>query len=418
MVDVIVTDSKINFKDFTVINSVSGLAKLSKIGVLVFNQSRDSVTSIMTAITNAEYETLFYVCDASKMSNEVKILLLGIGATVVDDGFYMETYESLKSLVRSGKELEHVSSSVAVLDNFNKQVEGGKTQFPPAYLSVVKTAVNNAMSETKAISKEMERASKAAVSLFSKSATELKASEDSQREAQEALENLKNMLEQGGYGNSGAVHHYPTIDYTIRKRAVIIKEIGSVPFLHSFILGMHYYLKTRRNLTPRTIVLLPPGGLNETVYDWPRTGPMKTQHSDSWNIITPDNFQSRRSYTGDVIYVTRPTATVLETLTNTNDYDSFVILDRTLNMATPLVRPQKGSTYLKEFYAVQSRRIADKFEVIKRGKMFTSVVDFDGAVFSIPFIDDIKHTSNKSMRRLKYEEFCAEMYDTLGKDMF
>lgn len=417
MVDIIVTDSRVDFKDFTVVKTVASLSAHQKIGVLVFNRSADTPASIMTMLETVEYESLYYIADESEMSDEVKVLVSGVGGIVVNDSFYIETYESLKSLVSGGKALE-TASSVAVLEGFRKQVMAGKTEFPKAYLSVVEEATNKAIHERDKISNELEVATKAAVTLFSKANNEVKSGVEQQKKAQDSLREIKNSLQQGSAGAAGSIHFYPPVDYTYRKRAVAIKEVGNVPFLHSFVLGMLYYLKTKKNLAPRLIVILPPGGIQEDIYDWPRSGARKLHHSDSWGFITAENHTSRKNYEGDVIYVTHPTANVIDQLISTNKYDSFIFLDRSLNTVSPVVKPSMGSTYMRVFHAVQSKRVADKFDSIKKNRMFTSVINYEDALFSIPYLEDIGHETNKIMRRATYENACAEMYDTLAKEMF
>lgn len=418
MVNVLVTSDSVDFADFKVVNTITGISRVSNIDTIVLGKTIDSVSTIITYLEEAEFNKLIYVVDEGVAEDAIEVIVFGMGGRVVKDPFYLETNESLLSLINNVESTSAVelAANMRVLEEFTKRINSGEVEFNQRYLGVVAGASQKTMVQNKELDRVIRRTAATSVGELSKMGSQIQKSNKAIRETESILEEIRaNQLERPKPVQSSGVSHYPVLRYGKTKKGVVVKEIGSVPFLHSFMLGLLGYLKTVRGFKPRMIVVLPPGDLYEEMYNFPSD--QKNSLGHSWTFINPGNSSRLSHYNAEVVYINHPTHTVMDKLFETEKFDSFLILDMTKGSSEPIVQNKHGSVHLSNFYAIQGLRLAKKFDNVNIKTSFTSQIEVEGAMFSIPFIKEIETTSSKARRRSEYREKCMDMYTELTKGM-
>lgn len=403
--NILVTETGKQFEGFTTISSITALEKVSRVGILVFNSSSDSPTEVVHALRKISIEDIIYLANEDKIQDEIKVFIQGSGGAVVTDEFYLHSKEAFRSLLQDfNRSTELMSTnSVDAIQDFLGRLSEGDTEFSKPYLTTIMSATDNLSVGYRDAKSEIKRVVKTAVNMFESVSTDLdsvtKKNRDLARQAQETQKLIEETTS-GPEWVSTQVYRFAPIEYKKRKKAIQIKEIGNVPYIHSFALGLlEYFIRAMKHKS-RIIVVLPVAENYEEIYsDVPES-----------SMITKVNYTQRRLYRSPITYTSYPTVTVMDRLL-TDEYDSYVILDRSNNSVKPILRNPPGQNKLKTFYAVQSARTFEKFTSIKKSQSITGINRVSGTMFTIPVFEEY---SDKKMRRIStYMEVCRDIYEKM-----
>ena len=187
---------------------------------------------------------------------------------------------------------------------------------------------------------------------------------------------------------------FPVITYGKSKEIVRVKDIGRCPFLTSFMLGYHIYLRNSKSVRSRIIFVEPIGSLyvaKYSKYDW----------------ITQSSKNSMSAYQQDVIFTNCPTKDVMTKLIDDPKFDIVVIVDRLVSSAGHVIN-SKG----KVIYAVNGRT-ALELKGVDRTNFFSVILEQKNAMFTVPMFTQYPTTANPELRARKYLSECSEMYAML-----
>lgn len=190
---------------------------------------------------------------------------------------------------------------------------------------------------------------------------------------------------------------YPRVNYMKEKSIIRIKEVGGFKFLVSFCLGFRLYLENIENVRPKLIVVDSVGDVTEDMYK-------------SFKWVKMSTLRSRGNYYNNVVFTNCPTKEVLETLLDDDDYDTFIVVDRTKSDKEHILNC-KGSSVK---YAVSGKGVVEKFK-LPVGNCFSSIIEVGGNMFTLPVFPE--YPSDKYRREDFYLSEMSDCYKMLVADL-
>lgn len=404
--NVLVSDVSNTYKDWVVVRSLKDvLSIVGNIDNLVYHKSKESsedkiryLNEIYRLKTNCK---ITYLCNKDSIDNAVKMLVTGgLSGKYVDDEFFLESELELNTLV---SDLTIISSknelsSVSVLkDFFNRYMSDNKSGISKGYLRIVKTAVTDLVDDYKSKNLEILKMSESAAEIFSNSVDLVSQLKEQQINLENSLSELRakekevqSMIPSKSVGSS--IMFFPRVNYLKNKVFIKIKDIGRCPYLISFLFGFREYLEKIKNVRPKLIVVDDIGKLNQELYK-------------DYKWVTSENKNDSRNYYDNIVFTNFPTVIILSKLLDDNDYDTFIVLDRSNNYKEHILN-SKG----KEFYALSRKSLISLLKLPADRCIIT--VDKPGnCLLAIPFFEDYPDRDDQRINR--YLKDCSDMYNLL-----
>lgn len=407
--DIVVTKNKVDYSSrFLKVSTLEGACQVvGTIDVLIYNNSNESEEKKIECLGKLKdrVKKLVYICNERSTSLAIKMMVIGSDGKYFDDEFFLESSSELANLIESLDEVTAIASlgGVNVLsDFFNRYLKdgSGSADFNKNYLCVVKEAVNTLMSEYNQKNLEILQMSETATDIFSNTSALLSSMKKEKDNMQELVERMSNRLKEPSTvipRTNSSVLFYPRVSYMKERSIIRIKEIGSFKFLVSFMLGFRVYLENVKNLRPKLIVLEPVGGNIETRYQ-----------EYSW--VKTSTSKSKVNYYNDVVFTNCPSKEVLETLLDDTDYDTFIVLDRTVSDKDHLLNCKGGTVK----YAIGGVSCITKFKLSKRD-CITNMIEIPGTLCNVPLFPS--YPNDKAARERFYMSEMSSAFDKLLLDL-
>lgn len=376
---------------------------VGNIGVLVYNSSdedNDLKISYLSKLKE-KVEKMIYVCSEDKTDLAVKMIIQGLEGMYFDDEFFLESSHELNILVSSLEEVQlSVLSGVGVVsDFFNKYLNEGSSGFNTNYLMVVKDAVREMLTDYNTKSLEIIQMSETATEIFSNTSTLLSSIRRESDSLKKELEKLKNNTSNISFGTSsrGNIMFFPRVNYMKEKSIIRIKEIGGFKFLISFCLGLRLYLENIENVRPKLIVIDSVGDISEEIYK-------------DFKWVKSSTKNSRVNYYHNIVFTNYPTKDVLDTLLNDDNFDTFIVVDRTKSDREHILNC-KGSSIK---YAIGGKGVVDRFKLPLKD-CFSSIIEVGGNMFTLPAFTE--YPKDKFKRERLYLSEVSDYYSKLISDL-
>lgn len=356
----IITNNTINYEGFLKLRTLEeALKTLGDIDVLVYHKSNEPVEKKVEYLTKIRerVHTLVYVRNREAMEQAIQMIVLGSKGKYFDDEFFIESGNELSNLVSNLDEVTQLAElgGVGILsDFFSKYLNKGSSGFNKSYLNIVKTATSGMIAEYRKKDMELIQMSETATELFSSTMQILSGVEEEKIKLQESVKSLEDLKEKGMLNNStgstlSSVYFFPRVSYLKEKPIIRIKELGSVPYLTSFILGFRLYLERIKYTRAKVIFLYPVGDQYESQYK-------------QFVWISQQNCRTMRSFYVDVVFVNYPNKEVLSRLLDDDKHEVFIVVDRTKLNAEHLLNAKglykyaiSGSSILKSFTQIKAK---------------------------------------------------------------
>lgn len=403
--NIIITDSKLNYNGFLKLRDLkSAVGTHGNIDFLVYYRSNESDNDKIRYLNQLKDRVgkMIYIRDRENVNMVVKIFVLGCNGKYFSDEFFLtsENENDLMSLVNNLSDITALSElgGSSVLNDFlNRYLKNGKSDsFSKSYLLSVKEAVQNLIEDYHSKSVEVIKLSETATEIFSGTSEVL---DDMKEEFEKMKDDLKT-IQNTSYAResqntletrSSRILFYPRISYLKEKRIVRIKDLYECQYLISFALGYRLYMETVKNVRPKLIIIEPQGDLYEKVYS-------------GYNWVTMNNLNDKKHFYNNIVFTNIPNKEVLTLLLDDNDFDFFIVVDRTRNDENHILN-SKGPLY----YAVRSGSMVDKY---KLKNYFGCGCSVSGGLFSVVGISD--YPEEKSIRERTYLRVHENNYKLLG----
>ena len=405
--NILVSDSTVKYNSWLVVRTLKdALAVVGSVEGLVFHKSKESSEEKMRYITELSKKhtscKIVYLCNKEKADNAFKMLVTGgLNGKYVDDEFYLESDRELNNLVRDTGivvQSDSIAGIDVLKDFFDRYATSGAKSIPKRYLAVVKSAALELSESYAEKNREMIEMSESAAEIFSNSLSLISQLREQQAVLEKDMRKLKDkrsemsaMMQPVKVAGS-SILFYPRVSYFKNKTIIRIKDIGRCPYLFSFCLGFREYLESIKSVRPKLIVIEGNGKL------------IKERYTE-YNWVTNENKNDIRNYYEKVVITNCPTTIVMSRALDDNDYDTFIVLDRTENYKDHVLN-SKGLCV----YAVASERYIKDFKLNK--KLCISVAkNIKGVLGKVPYFED--YPKRDDQRVNIYLKECAKGYNTL-----
>lgn len=390
---IVVTNNAIEYSDgFMKLGTLKDVAEtIGSIKVLVYHKSNEKQEDKVEYITKlkSRVKTLIYIRDKSACEQAIQIVVVGLGGKYIDDEFFLESGEELSSLVSNLSEitaLVEMGGVNVVNDFFIRYLNDGKSDLNKAYLTLVKDAVTDMVTEYNNKQLEIIKMSETATDLFSNTLGVLSGVEEEREKLKTAVETLEKAKNDGslfsnaGSSSSSSIYFYPRVNYLKERKILRIKEVGNFPFLTSFMMGYHFFLTKMKFVKAKLIFILPVGDAYTVQYK-----------EQSW--ITQESCRSINPYHKDIVFTNMPSRDVLTKLLDDSGFDYFVVVDRTKQVVNAHLLNSKGP-----FRFAVSGKGALNAANIKPTTCFAGR-DIPGILFSVKYIQDYPDSVSQRERR-------------------
>lgn len=264
---IVVTNNTIEYEGFLKVRTLEEAVKtLGTIEALVYHKSNEPIEKKVEYLTQMKDRvgSFVYIRNKDSFEQAVQMIVVGSGGRYFDDEFFLESGAELNNLVSNLSEVTQLAElgGVGVMsDFFNKYLTSGSSGFNKAYLQVVKNAVSGMLTEYKQKDAELLQMSETATELFSNSMQLLSGVEEEKVKLQEAVKTLEEARDKGLLMSSApvasSVYFFPRVPYLKERSIIRIKEIGTVPYLTSFVLGFRLYLERLKFQRPKLVCIYP-----------------------------------------------------------------------------------------------------------------------------------------------------------------
>ena len=406
---VLISDRSLNYQDNNILVVKSMLEASKVVGgleALIIHRTSEDPSDFATHLSKIKengLDKLVYISNPENKQDIIEMFVIGNGGTILEDEFFLEDEEVLKSTlgVSEGNNLSIVSG-LNVIDNFvSRYIDSeDNSPVPQGYLRVVQSASIQLAKEFENKTAQVIKISQEASEVIEEVALNNNEILKQKAEALRSLEELGNLAKgfQGGSSQAnGGTAFYPMVSYLKEKDIVRIKDIGNTPYLHSFVHGLQSYADGVLHKRCKMIVVMPVGGLYQVMYD-------------KFKWITKENYKDRSLYSQNIVYTNHPSKTVLEQLLNDNTYSLFIVVDFTTNSNKHILNTRRSRSVR---YALSSSRFIESLKrdvSITEFKYFTSIKEYEGNLFTIPYLELPKDTFSRVNLYLRE---CAQSYDKI-----
>lgn len=404
---VVSNSSKLDCVGFLKLDSLQKVVETrGVIDFLVYNKSGEDTEDIVIYLNEVKDRVgkIIYVCNEKDTDPVVKMLVIGMGGNYFDDEFFLEVPSELSNLVNSLEEVTEIAEmgGVSVLSDFlNRYLKNGSTSFTQRYLVSVKEAVQSLMEEYNKKNVELLEMSETATELFSNTTEVLTGMRKEYGELQKSILKLEKEIKKDSTvlqvpsnpSRSPYMLFFPQVSYMKNKKIIRVKEIGSVRYLFSFMLGFRLYLENVMNVRPKLLVI-------ESI------GDVRESHYSEWNWVTKNTAKEKRLYYDNIVFTNYPNKEVLFNMLEDDDYDTFIVLDRSFGSKNHVLN-SKGSL----FFAVSGNSYVSDYK-LNVHNCFTSCGGVTGVLFDIPCWND--YPSEKSFRERRYMNDMGSYYSMLS----
>ena len=409
--NIVVTRNEIQYSGFLKVCTLKEVSEtIGNIEFLVYHESKESSQDKVFYLEKIKDRlgTFIYICDSRKVDDVIKLLVPGLNGKYFDDEFFLSSEDELFNLVDSIDEITEIAElgGVSVVSDFLKRyLKDGSSSFDSSsknYLIAVKEAVKLMSEEFDRKNYELIQMSETTTELFSSTAATIAQSSREIAVLKGELSKISEIVKQreierasvesAGVGRGPNISFFPQVSYMKDKRIIRIKEFGRVSYLTSFVLGLRGYLETIKNVRPKLIVVMPKGALLEAMYK-------------DFNWVTQSTVNDKRNFYNSIVFTNHPSSEVISALLNDSDYDTFIVLDRSVYAQNHILN-SRG----KVFYAVGSPRFLGNFKLPIKD-CFSSVDENESLLFNIKY--DSKYPKEKMSRDRYYIKNYENAYELL-----
>lgn len=402
--NIIVTSNNIEYSGFLKVRSLKeALATVGSIDILVYHKSeepREEKVELLTKL-KSRVGRLIYVRYKDNIDQAVQMMVLGADGKYIDDEFFLESSDELKSLINDidvVTELAELGGVSVLGDFFERYLKNGSSEFNGQYLAVVKDAVRELVEQYEKKDLEIIKMSETASELFTHSAELLSSLREEDEALKQSLQKLEAFREYNAItstvsSSNQSILFFPQVNYPKEKSIIRVKAVGTERYLVSFLMGMRIYLENIMNVRPKLICVFPVGQMYEDNYK-------------GYNWVTQKTFKSLSNYYNSIVFTNYPNKDVLGKLLDDTDYDTFIVLD-VLKSDKNHILNCKGAEVK---YAVGSGSLINKFN-LKPKNCFTTVVSIPGVLFTIPIYPN--YPTDADQRERLYLRECNNFYEKL-----
>lgn len=405
--NVLVSDTTNSYSDWVVVRNLSDVNEIvGNIDYLVYHKSKESPEGKIKALSKIGRDRtdckIIYVCCKEKVDNAIKMLVTGgLNGKYVDDEFFLESEQELNNMLSDLHNIvtsTELSCSSVLNDFFNRYLSEGAEGVSKGYLKVVKNAALEMSESYYEKNKEILEMSESAAEIFSSSVdiiSQMREQTSSLEKDLRTLRDKNNMLDAFSMNNSSvnsSILYYPKVKYMKSKLIFRFKDLGRTPFLVSFLFGFREFLDRIKSVRPKMIVIEGNGKLLEDRYK-------------DYNWVTNTNKTDNRHFYNNIVFTNCPTSMVLSKLLDDNSYDTFIILDRTINYKENVL-DCKGTN----LFVVNGKSQIDENK-LQKNNCISSIKYIEGVLVNIPYFED--YPDRDDQRINLYLKECASVYETI-----
>lgn len=359
------------FPDFLVVDHVSALSNIAgNPEVIVFGKLKDQDTDILKFAPGIVKKSTcaVYICDQKNVSLPLKQLVESVEGYYNTDTFYLSSESALKGFLDepfSSQKLEG-TGLVEIFSTF-ENLPKGEILNPNSIALLIDSGVklSNEVERFERERKENAVETIEFLSRFQELFSQL------QKHNSEMIKQVEKFKEAAGSDyvlDIPGITNFPRfkVNQTKVKNLILIKSMGSVPYLVSYCLALAAYMSQRRNIKTKLIVLVPPSGLTSENYkEYPQ--------------VTERSHRSGADLNAPVVFVTYPTGSVLSNMVYTDGlYESIIVLDLLKNSKDHLFQVPKHV-----WFAVSGLKQVKRFKLTPSA-CFTGAHESKGLAFYIP----------------------------------
>lgn len=381
---------------------------------LVYHKSEDSIEDISRVLLNTKIAKLYYINDTP--NEDMTALVIGKGGKVIDDEFYLLNPELMETVESdsTGSELALMDDigDMSIIRGFQDRIKSGDTNYSKKYMELVVSSAGQLTKDIREANVKRRQTAEAGVRVLGKVARQLEGINAAhQKERIKILAQIDSIaapvVEHSMSATNQSVFVFPEQKYRKTVKGIVVKEIGNVPYLTSFMMGLLDYAIRKQHKRARLTIILPPGENYEYMYP--------SAHEVGQTFVNYTNETQSINYSKNitVAFTNYPTVTVMNKLVTRNP-NLNIILDRRQSSPKPFYLPSEKFP-LETFYAVQSASMFQAFKgsgnTMKPSNSFSSIQELMGTMFTIPMFES--YSKNKQQRIVTYEQECSEFYKRL-----
>jgi len=400
--------AKADFPSFVITDTIKSVVDMVGVDTLIIHTTNEDDTDVSMAMLTLPptIDRLYYVINPANVRESIKVSTIGKGGKYIDDDFYLSSEADLHAMLMMGKDLvlqQQGLTSVDILTEF-KNDRIAKLNIPTGYKRTLEGATNDIIEafveKEKSIQRLSEASVKTMVALKDKIRLSAQLNETARKELEEYQKEVEKKLlavSETPRGSRGSALFFPQVTYRKTKPIIRVKEIGTVSYLTSYMLGLFEYASTAKKLTPKIVFLVPPGTQIENLYK-------------EYTFITSANDRNGFLLSESIIFTNYPTSRVITQILEDNTKNAYIIVDRLKNSDKHILELRDGFV----FTATNKQSVVDSNKVPKK-RLITGNLAIQGAL--AVFKSNHRYPSRKADRERYYLSEYKEGYEEILKEI-
>ena len=360
----------------------------------------DSEESVLTHLPSVlrTSEEVFYISDRPEAT--VLTLVQGVQGKHHSDLLYARDEKTLLSYIKSpGTDLDLTGGGATeVINLFSKHPP--TAPMPPSTAQVLIAAARAMQDLVPKLQTQLSTVAEAALANVSTQGETISSLQKDITQIETVLEEARELVDslpsESPTVGTQTTFSRLSVDMKKVKNLLLIKRLGPVPYLVSFSMALHAYLKKREQRRTQLIFLIPPGEVWAT-------------HYQGYSHVRADNSNNGSDLYSEVVFVSYPTNGVLtKMLYSSGQYEVTIVVDMLDKSKDHLLRCPKPV-----HYAISGATPMKKFK-LNPVNCFSSVTEVKGTRFYIPTWE---YPDREYEREAHYFNAMSAQFDTLIQRM-
>lgn len=345
-----------------------------------------------------------YVSDTQ--SATLQTVITGLHGQLFTDEFYYDSDDDLLELLSFVDEVEDddTDGSVSVVRDLVNNLQAKGTGLSPIYVEQLNEAVNSLELQLYDTNTKLQSMGESSINLISEAKYAIASIKQMNDSLKNTIVEMENRVNNSPRATMGQSFIFPDVPYVGNNKILYIREVSPCRYLTSFFLAYLKYLRTRKNVDAKLVVLFAKG-----------TDTLKKYENCS--TITEDTLRSSTAINNlvnnEIIATNVPRRDVVQALIK-GTRPNIIVLDRLYRGKPLLCSGSGGASQIKRLEAVSGKSDIARYNLNVAHSIFP-VSGPKGCFLCIPHFKKIDMSSDDSAKYVCYNDNCKADFEKLDK---
>lgn len=345
-----------------------------------------------------------YISDTQ--SSTLQSVITGLHGQLFTDEFYFDSDDDLLELLSFVDEAHEdiAESSLAVVKDLVDNLQSKSTALSPIYIEQLNEAVSSLELQVYDTNIKLQNMGESSISLITSAESAIAQIKKTNDNLMNTISEIENRVSSSPRATMGRAYIFPDVSYVGNNRILYVREVSPCRYLTSFLMAYIKYLRTRKNVDAKLVILFTKGVDVLKKYE-------------NCVTITEETLQSQSAlenlYNSEIVATNVPRRDVVQSLI-TGTKPNIIVLDRLYRGKPLLTSNSSGASQVRRLTAVSGKSDVSRFNLNLANTIFP-VSGPKGCFLCIPHFKKIDVSSDDSTKYVCYNDNCKADFEKLDK---